>query len=561
MATGRCPEFVIESGDGAAPDRIAAALTPRFTVVQEARRRERQVWLDTFDWRLHAAGLELRQLNGGLPSELVLTTATGEPVAAQPLPAARWPALPGGLPDGPLRDRLLPVAGVRALLPQARAEGTVTRLRVLDGERKTVARIQLQDAALATPGAAALPARLVLTPVRGYQGATDRAARLLAAADGFAPSSRSAYETMLASAGHQPGPAKGAALAAATPARTALAATLLGLADTIEVNAAYVIRDVDIEFLHDLRVAVRRIRSVLKLAGDVLPRGFTGQFAGEFKWLGDLTTPVRDLDVHLAGFGATAARLAAAAPADLEPLRAELARRRRTERTRLVRGLRSARFSGLLAAWRAALREIVNRPAGRKRPAGADAATGGAAGRKRAVGPGSGPDTGTLAADRISRAYRRVVKRGAALSPAPDGGGPPAADLHALRKRGKELRYLLEFFGSLYEPAALRRAVKDLKGLQDCLGVFQDAEVQQDGIREFATAMLASRPAFSPGTSRAARPDAATLAATLLAMGELTAALHADQARARAEVSGRFAEFAGAGLLRTLGLAGRVAQA
>jgi len=539
LATGRCPEFVIETGDGTAPDRIAAALAPRFAVVQETRRRERQVWLDTFDWRLHAAGLELRQLNGGLPSELVLTTVAGEPVAAQPLPAARWPALPGGLPAGPLRDRLLSVAGVRALLPQARAEGTMTRLRVLDGEGKTVARIELQDAVLATPGAAALPPRLVLTPVRGYQGATDRAARLLAAAGGFVPSSRSAYQTMLASAGHQPGPAKGAALAAATPARAALAATLLELADTIEVNAQYVIRDVDTEFLHDLRVAVRRVRSVLKLAGDVLPPGFTGRFAGEFKWLGDLTTPVRDLDVHLDGFGATAARLAAATPADLEPLRAELGRRRRTERTRLVRGLRSARFTSLLAAWRAELQDVVNRPAPRRRAAG--------------------PDTGTLAAERISRAYRRLIKRGAALGPATGGDGPPAADLHALRKRGKELRYLLEFFGSLYEPAALRRAVKDLKGLQDCLGGFQDAEVQQDGIRQFATAMLAARPAS--GGDRAARPDAAVLAATLLAMGELTAALHADQARARAEVSGRFAEFAGAGLLRTLGLAGRVDRA
>ncbi len=52
------------------------------------------------------------------------------------------------------------------------------------------------------------------------------------------------------------------------------------------------------------------------------------QYAPEFKWLGDLTTPTRDLDVHLLGFGSMAGQLAAASPADLEPLRAFLVRRR-----------------------------------------------------------------------------------------------------------------------------------------------------------------------------------------------------------------------------------------
>jgi hypothetical protein len=49
-------------------------------------------------------------------------------------------------------------------------------------------------------------------------------------------------------------------------------------------------------------------------------------------------------------------------------------------------------------------------------------------------------------------------------------------------------------------------------------------------------------------------PAAAELAATLLALGELTAVLHAQQDKARAEVAGRFAEFAQAGSLRTPGI-------
>jgi CHAD domain-containing protein len=536
LATPRCREFVITNGTGEVPQRLAAALEPRFRVMPEARRHERQVWLDTFDWRLHAAGLVLRQVSGSGAGELVLTTTAGEAVAEQPLAASpsgpaprrpRWPGLLPAVPDGPLHDRLGPVIEMRALLPLARAEGTLTRLRVLDGELKTVARITVETAALAQPAAGPLPARLLITPVRGYATAAQRVARLLGVADGFTAEPPPAFAAVLATAGREPGDYTdkvSVALAAEMPARQALATVLLRLADTIEANVGFVLRDVDTEFLHDLRVAVRRTRSALKLAGDALPDGLADRFAPEFKWLGDLTTPTRDLDVYLAGFGQMTGRLSAAAPGDLDPFRAHLVSQRAIERRKLARGLRSARFTTLMTGWRAVLDEAVKPPTAARpgRPARPPRA-----------------DVATLAAERITRAYRRVAKRGAAIT----ATVPPAEQMHALRKRGKELRYLLEFFGSLYEPTALRRAVKDLKGLQDCLGDFQDAHVQREAIRKFATEMVAQRDG-----------EPTELTATLLAMGELTGLLHAQQDRARAEVAGRFAEFARAGSLRTLGI-------
>ena len=371
MATARCREFVITDGlslmalsatasggtvtSGAAevPQRIAAALEPRFRVVQETRRRTRLVWLDTFDWRLHAAGLVLRQVNGPGPGELVLTTGAGETVLSQPLarlalalsPAngrqpsppqeasarrSRWPGRLVAVPDGPLRDRLGRRSRCAALLPLARADGTLTRLRVLDDEHKTVARITVEDRRWPPPAHSAagpatqtrasgpLPPRLLITPVRGYSAAAQRTARLLGAADGFTPATEPAFTTVLAAAGRQPGDYTGkidVKLSPATPARQALATVLLRLADTIEANVGYVLRDVDTEFLHDLRVAVRRTRSALKLAGDALPDGLADRFAPEFRWLGDLTTPTRDLDVYLEGFGQMAARLARPRPA------------------------------------------------------------------------------------------------------------------------------------------------------------------------------------------------------------------------------------------------------
>src|ERR1700683_2558964 len=142
------------------------------------------------------------------------------------------------------------------------------------------------------------------------------------------------------------------------PASVAVATLLLGLLDTLEQNVDGVLRDIDTEFLHDLRVAARRTRSAIKLLGDALPAALAAPYAAEFKWLGDLTTPVRDLDVHLLGFGAMAGQLVAASPADLEPFRAFLARRRTREFRRLAAGLRSARFKTLTDHWRKALLEV-----------------------------------------------------------------------------------------------------------------------------------------------------------------------------------------------------------
>jgi CHAD domain-containing protein len=551
LATGRCREFVVDGDRAGVSRRVAAALGSRFTVLEEAPRQARQVWLDTFDWRLHAAGLVLRQVRGTRYGELVLTTRAGEIVASQPLatavtpglvngsgPAApHWPALLGAIPAGPLRERLGPVVEIRALLPVAQASGTLTQLKVLDGERKTVARITVEATALAGPQRAALPPRLTLMPVRGYQTDTDRAARLLRTAGGFTPDPGPAFADVLTAAGRRPGDYTDqvdVTLTPAMPARAALAAILLRLAGIIEANVGFVLRDVDTEFLHDLRVAVRRTRSALKLAGDVLPGGLAERFAPEFSWLGDLTTPVRDLDVYLTGFDEIAAGVRAAAPGDLERFRDHLAKRRVAERRKLVRGLRSARFTTLMADWQAALA-----------PAAAPAR-----GRRGKPAVPVGRDIAGLAAERIGRADRRVRKRGAAIAACAAPAGPPAEAMHALRKRGKELRYLLEFFATLYDPAAYRRVVKDLKGLQDCLGAFQDAEVQREEMREFAAQMLAQ-----PGAN--ARQEAGELAATLLAMGELTAQLHTRQERAQAEVAGRFAEFARADILRKLGIASR----
>ncbi|MGE5131814.1 MAG: CHAD domain-containing protein [Gemmatimonadota bacterium] len=492
-------ELVLDGGGHPDPADALASLGEQFSWAPAGRPHTvRRTWLDTFDWRLHRAGLTLEQASRAGHSELTLAGPDADRIA-EPAAHLRWPALAGALAPGELRARLGPVAGIRALLPVARAVSSVRDLRVLNADGKTVAWLTVDETAVTSPAAAQLPPRLTVTAVRGYQAEAQRIAQALASVPGARPGSGQLLEAALAPAGHRPGGYTNkvdVALSPGQPARLAMAAVLLRLLDTLEANVPGTIRDTDPEFLHDLRVSVRRTRSALKLAGDVLPVSLPRRYRPEFKWLGDLTTPMRDLDVYLLGFPAMASGLIAAAPAELDPLHDHLIRQRAAERRLLVAGLRSARFTALATGWRAHLSQV------------------------RA--PARGTPIRDFAAARIGRAHRTVLARGNAIT-----AESPAEALHDLRKRCKELRYLLEFFASLHDPAAHQRVLKDLKGLQDCLGEFQDGQVQQEELRAFAERM---------------KPDVP--AATLLAMGELAAQLAGRQQQARSEFAGRFAAFA-----------------
>jgi CHAD domain-containing protein len=470
-------------------EAVAAALQPRFIVAAGPEQTVSRTWLDTFDWRLHSAGISLEFVDGG---PLILQLPDGSRLQA-PLAGLKWPAQVHDLPGGPLRDSLAPIIAPRALVPVVTVHCAAQESRVLNADDKTVARLLTESVDDGT-------SQLRIQPLRGYDAAGDRIASLLARVDGLTAVTTTPYDLALIHASRSPVNGDGGTpqLRAETPAAVAVGEMLAGFAAAIEENVPGTIASIDTEFLHDLRVAVRRTRSILKLAGDVLPENLAERFQPEFKWLGDLTTPVRDLDVYLLEFDTMAARLTSADPHDLDPFRSFLVRHRAAERRRLVRGLRSRRFEQLMADWRGALAQVT-----------ADAE--------------GGPTVAMLARQRITRAYQNAVRRGKRITEE-----SPSDDVHALRKRCKELRYLLEVFRPVCDKTAHRRLVKELKSLQDTLGDFQDGEVQREAVREFAAAMM----------EQGAAPTE-----TVLAMGEMAAQLDTHQLNARAELAGRLQPF------------------
>jgi CHAD domain-containing protein len=505
-------ELVVDDGVSRPLAVVAAALAADFAVVSEASHAVRRTWLDTFDWRLFRAGLTLEHVGDTERGELRLATVAGEPVARSATAGAAWPGRLNGALNGALGSelggQLVPLVGVRALLPMAETTGSIRALRLLNADDKTVVRAVVEQRTL--PAHGRLASRVSVVPVRGYDREARLARRRLLAAAGIAANIGSPLDEALAALGRRAGDYSGiveVTLSATAPASTAMASVLLHVLDVLEANVDGVVRDLDTEFLHDLRIAVRRTRSGLALAGDALPAGLAERFAGEFKWLGRLSTPVRDLDACLES-------LDDADPDDLEavqPLRRYLEQRRLAAWPDLVAGLQSRRFAELVSSWRAALLDVP--------PHGIDG--------ERSVA--------LLATARITRGYNRILKPGRAITPS-----SPAEDLHELRKRGKELRYLLEYFASLHPPAPHRAMIKELKSVQDCLGRFQDSQIQRQAIMAVAGQMA---------------DELDVPAATLRAMDRLAARLDMQEREARDEFAGRFKRFAGArivGLLMAL---------
>ncbi|MCB0297264.1 MAG: CHAD domain-containing protein, partial [Calditrichaeota bacterium] len=83
------------------------------------------------------------------------------------------------------------------------------------------------------------------------------------------------------------------------PAAAALQRILRELREVMQQNEPGVIADIDSEFLHDFRVAVRRTRSALGQLKGVFAAERLAQFRSDFAEIGKATNLLRDLDVYL----------------------------------------------------------------------------------------------------------------------------------------------------------------------------------------------------------------------------------------------------------------------
>lgn len=234
--------------------------------------------------------------------------------------------------------------------------------------------------------------------------------------------------------------------------------------------------DTDPEGVHQVRVAVRRLRAALKADEAVHDLPNVEELRAELKWLGGELGPVRDLDVLLDYFRGQAAGFDERELAAVDRLLTTLIADRERARKRMVRALNGRRYAALLTALVAAsTAPVAGLPRSKKEQ------------KKQREQPGG--DLTGLVVD----PFRKLSKLAAKL-----GRDATDEDLHELRIRGKRLRYAAELAVSTGGKPA-RKLIKATRGLQDVLGDHQDAVVAEERVRALLRGRTDTKEIFVAG--------------------------------------------------------------
>ncbi len=221
------------------------------------------------------------------------------------------------------------------------------------------------------------------------------------------------------------------ALRGATPQAAFKAVALAALAQ-IESNTRGVLISDDPEYLHQLRVGMRRLRAAMRAFRAILARKDARRVIRALRKVAPRLGAARDWDVLVT-------RLEA------DPGSTDLRRKARAKRA---------------VARRAARRVLVS-----KRFAGIG-------GRVRALVPAaSGATLAQFGAAALTRAHRKVMAEAEGIDWA------DAAARHVCRIRVKRLRYGCEFFAPSFPAKRVSPYLAALKQLQDILGALNDISV------------------------------------------------------------------------------------
>ena len=464
-------------------------------------------YLDTFDWRLYEQRL-ICQCRGN--STYLLTDFAGGNRIQTDGPGLKK-LFVHDFAGGVLGERLSAVAGSRALLPQAEIARYAQSFQIVNRDQKRVLAGVLELSQLLNPDdePTFLGGVLRIQGVRGYDKIVIKAAELLQSRGlESGDQEEKILRLALAARGRKPLDSCSQFSIILDPAETigqAAGKIILQLLEAMERNIPGILEDIDTECLHDFRVALRRTRSLLGSMKKRVPAADVDFYQRGLREIGVFTGPVRDLDVYLLGKDAYHSMLPEGLQEGLSVFFKELAEQRAKELRRLKKAFRSRRFKQFLAGWRGYVADTLLTDG---------LATGHEPCRKVAV-------------KAIRKRWQCILKDGSLIDPQ-----SPDEALHRLRIQAKKLRYLLEFYRSLFPESAMDSLLKSLKKLQNNLGSFNDLSVQQKMLGQY-------QHRYVGGEQKQALQVAA-------ALGGLITRFHEEQASVRQKFELTFEQFSSA---------------
>ena len=477
-------------------ERFIAKLSDKARTQLVSRQYSLKTYYDSFDWRLYANGITCEFNRSKAASTLVLRYLENDLVIAS-TEIKEVPAFSKQFESEKIRNVLEPLLEMLALLPVCNLDYEIYHLNIINNDEKTVLRLIIEEHDLFNN-------RVTLQPIKGYDKAAEHVIETLTTKLGLTPTHKPLLLTALKLQGRKPNDYSSKLNIDLDPdMRADIAAKYIysHLLKAIKDNEQGTIADTDSEFLHDFRVAVRRTRAGLSQLKGVLPDKISANYAEFFSWLGQSTGATRDLDVYLLNFAHYKSSLPASIRDDLNPLYEFLLAKQQQAHQELAKKLRSAKYLNTISEWEQYLKEQAP---------------------LKPLEPKAKLTIKQLADRRLWKNYKRVLQEGGAITE-----HSPSEALHELRKSCKKLRYLMEFFQSLYPENQIKHFIKNLKGLQEVLGNFQDLSVQENTLKLFSEEMLKNH----------------IHANTLLAMGVLIQNLGSLRGNTRKDFSAKFATF------------------
>ena len=480
-------------------DQFLRQLQARFSVEVASLGIQTRHYFDTFDWRLFRRERALCQAH----DTVALWSLDNRPISER-TPCLALPPCVGEWAESPLKAQLLPLVSIRTLMERAVVHAAYFALAEQAAPHRSVAHIVFEE------GAATDYGRVVPLPtqveVAAYAGSTV-AGELQAWLDSLGPTPVSPSGPLATLYTVQQARAYSAKLAFAFEpdmrADNAVRTILAFLFDIVRQNRPGILHDIDTEFLHDFRVAVRRARSLLGQLPKVLPVRLTNHLRKDLSFLGSLTNHLRDLDVLLLHQADYLAAVPSDLRPDMEPLFRAVQHERYAIHHRLVEALNTPQSEAILQRWESATTETKAR----------------------------GPQAERKLAKLVRKAIRGQCQRMLTATPPDTLKDSTPEQLHRLRIACKKLRYMFEFFASAFPEEMTAEPIRRLRTLQDVLGQLNDLDVQRQMLWDIVRAVPGS-----PG--RRHRTDRA--------IDLLTQTFENQQEQLRAEVHTTFTDFVAA---------------
>ncbi|MEI8186166.1 MAG: CHAD domain-containing protein [Chlorobiaceae bacterium] len=374
------------------------------------------------------------------------------------------------LPSGKLKDMLTTYSDIRAFIRLCSVHTFLRSYHILDDNEKTIGvltstSLYFADKKNQKPFASFLS----IIPLRGYQETIEKAVRYNS--DGSVLDFKELFLLIMTASGQN---VQGYSskikldLDADASIHESTQQLLRFTLSILRKNEYGIRNNIDTEFLHDYRVAIRRTRSILKQLTGVYDSEDTALYLNAFKELAKQTNQLRDSDVYLLQQKSYFNYLPPFLQQPLKLFFSDIAASRKKLHKKFCLYLASGAYQTLLEEWNLFVHQ-ESFPDSKLAP------------------PNASLSTMTVAVGTIKKAWKKVIRHGRQIS-----RETTDAELHALRIDCKKLRYLLEFFSSIFPHKTITPVIRKMKELQENLGDFVDFAVQLQFLHERLTVVSVS---------------------------------------------------------------------